>query len=372
MKTRNRRLLSLCLAAAASVSALLFTGGTASAAEVSASLVAALPKPACPAGTTPLTPASARVTPHGARVYHYAMEGGTGIDAFVPPTDFRPTEATDATLAEMNLPTRPSRATDLAGWQAEMAAYRGTEQPAFCRDSHPVSSPAGRKGRDLQATHWSSNNWSGYLDTQGGYTQVVAHWLQENAYNCGCGIYPYEVTWVGFGGWNTGNLLQAGTKDYGYSNPATYGWFEYLGAAGTVSIQTGGHTVIGTDVAAAVRYSGGVATFQVANQGTLVVNASVTGMAGDYDSSTAEFINERPTENGYLPPLTNYLSTQWYNARVYRGSTQINPGDSGVVGVVMTSDGSLQAPPCSSSPAIMAYPANLYQQSFTSYYCRSD
>ena len=82
---------------------------TASASDLSANLIAALPAPQCRTGEKALNPVSAQVTAHGATVYHYAE----GFDAYLPPAGFSPVKADDATLAEMNLPSRPTDAADL-------------------------------------------------------------------------------------------------------------------------------------------------------------------------------------------------------------------------------------------------------------------
>jgi len=56
--------------------------------------------------------------------------------------------------------------------------------------------------------------------------------------------------------------------------------------------------------------SSGHTIFQVADNGTLVLNISTVLGSQYYDRSTAEFINER-TSN----PLTNYNIQEWTNAR---------------------------------------------------------
>ena len=363
---------------AGGVSPAVASAGAGSAAKMSAmsaALISALPKLQCLPGTVALRPTTAHLTAHGATVYHYAMGTGPGFDYYVPPAGFKPLKASNAELAEMNLPTRPSGGVRLAAWKSDMGQYKGTERPVLCESRTPISQPAGKHGlfsagSGAVASHYGNDHWSGYVNNAGSYTEVAAHWTQQSAHACGCSGPTDEVTWVGIGGWSTDDLLQDGTRNY--SNTTPYAWFEYLGAV-SVGILQRNNTKVGDNIAAAVSYSNGTANFGVTDNGTYEVNVHLGGLAGDYDPSTAEFINERPAHcsTGCFPELTNTGTTNWTGARTYSPAGEVEVGNQSVFAVVMTSNGSTQSPPCSTSATILQYPENLSGPNFNSQWCRA-
>jgi hypothetical protein len=342
-------------------------------------LIAALPKFTCPAGTVKLMPASAHRTAHGADVYHYAMKSGPGFDAYVPPAGFKPLTASNAVLAEMDMPTRPSNRTELASWKEDMSNYKTTKQPEFCESKIPFAQPAGKhtllsKGSGTQAAHYGSDNWSGYVDTDGPYTATGARWYQTGVGACGCTGPTDEVTWVGLGGWNSGDLLQDGTRNYSDDTP--YAWFEYLGDT-TVSIISADSTTVGDTIEAQLFYStatDGTAQFLVHDDSAVVLNATEPDMAGDYDGSTTEWIIERPTQcypDSCYDPLSNTGTTDFWTANGVNSSGEVPVADGGVFSVLMNSDGSASLPPCSASPTLLQYPDTLSGDSFESHWCQA-
>jgi hypothetical protein len=341
----------------------------------SAALIAALPRFTCPAGTVKLTPFSARRTAHGADVYHYAMKSGPGFDSYVPPAGFKPLAATNPVLSEMNMPARPARGTALSAWKKQMSGYKGTRQPELCESKAPLSAPAGkhtplsRKPGAVESAS-GSNIWSGYVDTAGGYTAVGAEWYQTAASNTSTSS---EVTWVGIGGWDSTALLQDGTTSPGGDN-FPRAWWEYLGGK-SVGIMTANRTYAGHIIEAQVYYStpsSGTAQFYVHDAGTSVLNERETNMNQDYNPDTVEFINERLKSGTSFSPLSNTGTTDFWDANGINASGSVPVGSSGVIGVVMTTDKSFVAPPCSTSAKLLQYPNALAANStFQSHFCRA-
>jgi hypothetical protein len=124
------------------------------------------------------------------------------------------------------------------------------------------------------------------------------------------------VSWVGLGGWNSDSLIQDGTEiDQG----ATYiPWYEWLGPAGTINITTLPDVTIhaGNQVFMYVTYEASnkeVGFYIADSDGT--AHSLVTSLGnGDFDGSTAEWIDERPLVNGAFPNLANYGSDPWTGA----------------------------------------------------------
>ncbi|HZY69437.1 MAG TPA: G1 family glutamic endopeptidase [Thermoplasmata archaeon] len=80
----------------------------------------------------------------------------------------------------------------------------------------------------------TSANWGGYvaLPASGGnITEGFAQW-RVPAVTCPSGLNgaTYHLTWVGFDGWTTNTVEQAGTQDYcsgANATPAYYAWWEF-------------------------------------------------------------------------------------------------------------------------------------------------
>jgi hypothetical protein len=341
----------------------------------SATLIAALPAYTCPAGTVKLTPFSARRTAHGADVYHYAMKSGPGFDSYVPPAGFNPLAASNPALSEMNMPTRPVRGTAIPAWKKEMSGYKGTKKPELCEATTPLSTPASghtpvSKEPGEIAGDAGSGNWAGYVDTAGRYTAVGAYWHQTTASNAGT---SNEVTWVGIGGWNSKDLLQDGTDSPG-NGGYPYSWWEYLGGK-SVGVLSADRTYAGQTIEAQVYYStasSGTAQFYVHDAGYAVLNERETDINQDYDPNVVDFVNERPKpSSGPYLPLSNTGTTDFWDANGQNPSGSVPVDSSGVIGVVMTSNGSYEKPSCSASAAELQYPNDLSGDTFESHFCRA-
>src|SRR5580704_15028254 len=75
-----------------------------------------------------------------------------------------------------------------------------------------------------------SLNWSGYAVTSGGITAVSSTFVVPSA-----GLVPpgFAATWTGIGGYNSTDLIQAGTAEQSASDnpvlgPQYYAWYELL------------------------------------------------------------------------------------------------------------------------------------------------
>ncbi|MGH3260582.1 MAG: G1 family glutamic endopeptidase, partial [Trebonia sp.] len=266
--------------------------------------------------------------------------------------------ASNAVLSEMNMPMRPTKDLALVAWKKAMSGYKGAKQPELCEASAPFSESAGKRmqlprGTGEEAGPVAGNDhWSGYVDTQGSFTAVGAEWYQTSPFNNGTSA---EVTWVGIGGWNSGKLLQDGTTTPG-SDEYQYAFWEYLGGK-SVGILSVNQVSSGDTIEAQVYYaaaSTGTAKFYVHDDGIMVLNERETGINQDYDSSTVEYINERPERNGPYLPLTNTGVTYFWDSNGINSSGSSVPvGANGVIGVEMTTDGSIVTANCSSSSKML-------------------
>jgi hypothetical protein len=368
----------------AAVAALLLSANTISQAAAattpneSAILIAALPKFSCPAGTVKLTPSSARRTAHGADVYHYTMTSGPGFNSYVPPAGFNPLAASNAVLSEMNMPARPAKATALTAWKKAMSGYKGTKQPELCADTTSGPQPAGKLAPLSRATRPDASEssatgkeaFSGYVDPDPGYafTAVGAVWNQPAPANDSA---SQAYIWVGIGGWYTGDVLQDGTTSPGNNGSVPYAFWEYLGDGKNVGVQDVAEVAPGNTIEAQVYYStasSGTATFYVHVNGSLVLDEQETDMSADYDPSSVVFFVERQTSPNL--PLTNTGTIDFSDANGQDALGAVPVGSSGVIGVVMTTNGLFVAPPCTPT-TMLEYPNTLSTDSFEEHFCRA-
>jgi hypothetical protein len=120
--------------------------------------------------------------------------------------------------------------------------------------------------------------------------------------------------------------------------------------------------------------------FYVLNETTGVAETNVqVGLpTSDWDDTTAEWINERPTwgtpPNTYYRPLSNYADTYWSGATydIYNDNTALPLGKSDTVGIVMSPSQGFWGATCDGDT--MAYPWNLNTAGGTSFlntWCRA-
>jgi hypothetical protein len=152
----------------------------------------------------------------------------------------------------------------------------------------------------------TSHNWSGYFANGGHFTSVTGTWTvpQPNVTG-GSGI---GATWVGIGGVDTTDLIQAGTQDAtsGGNQVRFEAWIEMLPQR---SQQVPLAVAPGDSVSVALDEQGaGTGTWQI----TITNNSSgqtfQTTVTYTSSESSAEWIEEAPSGAGGILPLDNFNS----------------------------------------------------------------
>jgi Peptidase A4 family len=156
---------------------------------------------------------SQKALPGGGTAISYRMPHGKIARNIVPPAGFRPETATAAQLKEYGFPPRPADRAQLARWNFHMARWKGAVKPtSFLAITHS------------RADTETSGNWAGYvaqdysgIQSDELFTEAGGSWNEVSIYSSRCSTTS-EVTWVGLGGWASGDLplAQAGT---GYGVP---------------------------------------------------------------------------------------------------------------------------------------------------------
>lgn len=239
----------------------------------------------------------------------------------------------------------------------------------------------------------NSSAWSGWIagspNHQADYwNQVTGTFTQpDKTYSCSAFSYQTNAEVVGIGGYNTGNLIEAGTQvtsvPYPYRQGPTVAFWEVAGTSSNLSDQwnyTGGGSGqilprAGDTVTITVSYDPATSTATFTIVDTHPDHTSDSGSASAsviqpdgtsaYDGTTAEWIDEYPDgvwgydpANGnawgwFIPlqrgttlsntTLNNFGQMNWTGMRLTHGSTATTPGanDPSHTGLANISNGAI-------------------------------
>lgn len=261
---------------------------------------------------TQLTATTVRDLPDGGKEYVYNIDGIENVFP-VPPENFNPLTATDEQLKEYHFQDKPTEPEALSQWKDVMSHYKKTAEPKLIKTNRKSKLQS-----SVSATIFNAPNWSGYVNEGQTWNDVVGAYTQPSM-GSGSPANSYECSWVGLGGVNTRSLIQAGTGMDNYTN-TYYAWYEYIDYSGTdpnngmkkISLPIHPNDRIHIEVS---HDSSSLYTqFNFANYTTGVyANPYIPQLSNNFfDSSTAEWIDERPQygTNAYYP-LMNYGTINW-------------------------------------------------------------
>lgn len=166
-----------------------------------------------------------------------------------------------------------------------------------------------------------SSNWSGVAVTGKTYTRATGSWKVPKV--TVTTTNRFAATWVGIGGYSTGDLIQAGTAEESVSGHADYfAWTEILPAAEVVisgfAVHPGDSMTVDVN-----QVSTGSWTITVTNHTTAAV--FTTNLSYTSTHSSAEWIHEAPTVNGQQARLATTTKAVFDHGTV-NGSTVIGSG----------------------------------------------
>lgn len=271
------------------------------------------------------------------------------------PDGFDPLTATARQLAAQRLPRRPDARTEPelhALWERTLSRTKLWIVPEFEymeRITHgPVRRPAERAAVRIadSVENATSNNWSGataFSPAKKSYTFVGGQWTVPSP-NAGANGSYHASEWVGIDGWDSSDVLQAGTetavtKFLFFETKQVYAWWEWF-PAGEVKISN--LPVSSGDVMYCLicADSSTHATVYFSNQSTGVgTRFEITAPAGtSLVGNVAEWIVERPTVDGSVAQLTDYAAC-YFDECIAGGSGGVDNLD-GATLVTMTGVGS--------------------------------
>lgn len=179
-----------------------------------------------------------------------------------------------------------------------------------------------------------SRNWSGYAATSGTFTGVSGSWIVPNVSSATDGM---DATWVGIGGVNSRNLVQAGTQAIVQSGQVAYtAWYETLPqAAQTVPMTVNAGDSVSVSV---TQKSNGV--WQVVIKDATDAQSYQTSVTYASTNSSAEWIEESPaTGHRVILPLDSFGKITFSNAMTIRNGKQVTLKQAGGHPITMYTSG---------------------------------
>jgi hypothetical protein len=297
------------------------------------------------------TPAMAAGGPFAATIANDQSVAQSVVAYGQPPAGFDPVSASDADLDRYGFPPRPDPQNApgaFTQWQ-RLVSVPLAPSPQLTQTTIQNGPPQHfTTGQVLSNGNVAStsNNWSGYavVGPSGTFTSngsfVFQEWVvpvAQTAFGVCNGVPVYSSQWDGFDGANSSShdLLQAGSEADAACSGSTKStlyraWIEWVPnpevAVSAPKVNPG--DVMGTEVWYTTTSPHGhamIANYTLNTSATYGFNPpSGTVFIGD----SAEWIEERPEENGALSDLTNYVADQFNLDYAYNNSSYFYPGSS--------------------------------------------
>jgi len=267
----------------------------------------------------------------------------------LPPLDLEPLSASDEELEQYGFPPRPdpvSAPAAYAHWQKLVSVPR-TASPHLTQTTiyngpalalHVLVGQNPRNG----SVSVSSYNWSGYavVGKKGTFARnkssISAQWtvpVAQTAFGVCDGIPVYSFQWVGFDGFDSNDVLQAGTEADAYCTGSTTetfysSWIEWFP---NYAIQVGAPATQPGDLMGAEVWYTTTSPFGHAFIVNYTLNQSEPYAFNPPPGTTfvgnsAEWVEERPAVGSGLADLTNYVADQFNNDAANVGSKYFYPG----------------------------------------------
>jgi peptidase A4-like protein len=169
------------------------------------------------------------------------------------------------------------------------------------------------------ATSSTSSNWSGYAASGGNFTSVTATWTVPNVAATSSGA---DATWVGIGGLESRDLIQAGTQAMVGGGDVTYqAWIEMLPAS---SKPVALSVTAGDSVTVSITQTG-ASDWSIAMKNNTTGDRYSTTVKYVSSNSSAEWVQEAPSVGrGGLVPLDNFGTLTFTGASAVRDGSKMD------------------------------------------------
>jgi hypothetical protein len=218
--------------------------------------------------------------------------------------------------------------------QQPTAATPATGQPAVtpAQPSAPAApAPVAPVAPVSPSAQGTSHNWSGYAATGGSYTAVTGTWTVPQL--APTGAAGVGATWVGIGGVNSRDLIQAGTQDVSAGNGQSQfqAWIEMLPAA---SQQVPLAVAPGDSVTVSIAQQS-AGTWQIAFKNNTSGQTYQTTVHYTSSLSSAEWIEEAPSGPNGIVPLDNFGSVAFSSASAVQNGQTVDLSQAGAQPITM-------------------------------------
>ena len=195
----------------------------------------------------------------------------------------------------------------------------------------PPSASAPASGAD------TSRNWAGYASSSGSFTAVTGTWTVPNS--IGQGSFGVDATWVGIGGVNSKDLIQAGTEEMTTTSGAVQwdAWIEMLPKASRpvrLAVKAGDSVTVSI-----AQQNPGEWLIQFMNSTTGESYQTTVQYTSSY--SSAEWIQEAPAAGGRrgvtILPLDNFGTVQFSGGSAVRDGKTVTIAQSGAQPITLAS-----------------------------------
>ena len=194
----------------------------------------------------------------------------------------------------------------------------------------PAPQPQTDTGVPAAASSLStSSNWSGYSASGGTFTSVTGSWTVPSVSATTAGA---DATWVGIGGIDSNDLIQAGTEATVSGGAVTYNaWIEMLPASSkpiSLSVNPGDSvTVTITEKSAGL--------WAIAMQNNTTGGAYNTTVRYASSHTSAEWVQEAPSVNRGTVPLDDFGTVKFQAASAVRDGRSLELASLGVQAITM-------------------------------------
>jgi hypothetical protein len=217
---------------------------------------------------------------------------------------------------------------DSGTWRIASDTHPGAGSTGVSQPASAAPAPAAASAPDLA----TSSNWAGYAATNGTYTAVSGTWTVP-AYSASTSA-GVSATWVGIGGVNSRDLIQAGTQEEtsGTGQTRYEAWIEMLPQASrTVPLSVNPGDSITVSIA---EQSTNTWLISFTNNTTGKTYQQTVNYASSH--SSAEWIEEAPSASrGGVLPLDNFGTVTFSNGSTLKNGQTESIAAAGATGISM-------------------------------------
>ena len=197
--------------------------------------------------------------------------------------------------------------------------------------------PSGQPVAEAAPVREVSSNWSGYAATGGTFTSVTGTWTVPQPSGTSAGA---DATWVGIGGVNTRDLIQAGTQSMasGGGSVRYEAWIEML----PDSSQSVPLTVRPGDSVTVTITEQTAGSWLITIKNNTTTRSYSTTVSYSSSRSSAEWIEEAPSSGRSVVPLDDFGVVTFTNGSAVKNGQTVTISGAGATAITMI-NGSRQA-----------------------------